>query len=424
MEVPGQDDRLSPRGFVAPGFEPVRDAFQSLYDLGWDHGSSFSVYLNGRPVIQLTGGAVSPESIQMVASATKVVEAACIGLLVDRGLLRWDDLLALHWPELGIDQGDEKARISLRQLMMHRAGLPAFDRKLRNTEIFDLDARAAFLSGQVQEPGLFRAEEDWRTDAAPQAYHAVSRGLYSGELLRRVDPQRRSLGTFFRDEIGAPLGLDFWIGLPESEEPRVVPTRMDAAAFTFALSGEESADPRLAFQPNEREFLRRLFTEPGSLQQRALNCMLLEGVPPAELGNHRLTRAGELPSSNGVGNAEALARLMALLASGGELDGVRIFRDPGTLRSALLCAERYETDAVMLEPVEWTQGGFGRFAAEAGPVPFTFGWGGAGGQMARLVPELGLGCGYVTDTLGARFAAHDPRGRLLLAATLRCLERT
>ncbi len=402
------------QGFVAPGFEPVQDAFQSLFDRGWDSGSSFSAYVDGQPVVQLTGGSASPEGIQLVASTTKMVEAACIALLVDRGLLSYDDPIAARWPEFG---ARGKEGITVRQLMMHRAGLPVFDRKMGRAELFDPEALASFLAGQEQVPELFRPEgEDWREGVAPQAYHAVSRGLYSGALLRRVDPQGRTLGTFFQEEIGEPLGLDFWIGLPESEEPRVVRTRMDAAAFQLALSGETSDDPRLQFLPNEREFLRRLFTEPNSLQSRALNCFAIEDVPPAEAGNHRLTRACELPSSNGVGNAEALARLMAMLASDGELNGVRIFQSPGTLRGVLLCAERYETDGIMLEPVEWTQGGFGRFDS-------AYGWGGAGGQMARFAPDCGLGCAYVTDTLGARFASHDPRGNLLLAATLRCLDR-
>lgn len=410
---------MSPRGFVATGFEPVQEAFQSLFDRGWDTGSAFSAYVDGWPVVQLTGGSASPESIQLVASATKVAEATCIALLVDRGLLSYDDPIAAHWPEFG---ARGKEGITVRQLMMHRAGLPVFDRKMGCAELFDPEAMASFLAGQAQVPELFRpAGEDWRLDSAPQAYHAVSRGLYSGALLRRVDPKGRSLGVFFREEIGEPLGLDFWIGLPESEEPRVARTRMDAAAFQLALSGAESDDPRLRFQPNEREFLRRLFTDPGSLQHRALNCFAIEDVPPAEAGNHRLTRACELPSSNGVGSAEALARLMAMLASGGALKGVRIFQSPRTLPSALQCAEHYETDGVMLEPVMWTQGGFGRFPAPEEPPFSIYGWGGAGGQMARFSPDWGLGCAYVTDTLGARFAAHDPRGNLLLAMTLLCL---
>ena len=40
-------------------------------------------------------------------------------------------------------------------------------------------------------------------------------GFYEGELLRRVDPQHRSLGQFFQDEIASPLGLDVYIRLPE-----------------------------------------------------------------------------------------------------------------------------------------------------------------------------------------------------------------
>ena len=132
----------------------MRDVFRGFFDKHWDTGSAVSIYRLGEPVVRLTGGfriagdgnavAYDADTIQLVASTTKFVESLCIMLLVDRGLVRYDDRVADYWPEIA--HGDSsKATVTIPQLMMHRAGLPVFDRKLGDDELFDLDARARFL---------------------------------------------------------------------------------------------------------------------------------------------------------------------------------------------------------------------------------------------------------------------------------------
>ena len=189
------------RGSVAVGYEAVADAFHAFFTKGWDVGSAVSVDVRGEPVVQLTGGVrvgtgdprpYDADTIQLAASATKFVESLVVALLVDRGLLRYDDRIVEYWPEFASGHPG-KAQVTVRQLMMHRAGLPVFERKLGDEELFDLDARARFLERQVQVPELFAVEPPgaaWKSQrpAPPQAYHAVSRGLYSSELVRRVDP--------------------------------------------------------------------------------------------------------------------------------------------------------------------------------------------------------------------------------------------
>ena len=429
----------SVHGPVAAGYEPVRGVFQSFFDKGWDTGSSVSVYRRGAPVVQLTGGrritgddSVVPydaSTIQLVASTTKFVESVCIALLVDRGLVRYDDRIADHWPEFaGGHSGKE--RVTIRQLMMHRAGLPVFERKLGDAEIFDFDARARFLEAQPQVPELFEPEPtngDWRHQrpAPPQAYHAVSRGLYSSELVRRVDSKHRRLGQFFRDEIAEPLGIDFWISLPDDAVSRVSATQPDPTAVTRLLAGDlesfrTSADPRYALRDYEVAFLQQLFTVPTSIPSRALNCLAPSGVSPMQLANHPKLRAAELASSSGFGNAESLARIAALVVGGGTLGGTRIFGSERALREACVVAESYAIDGLMGTPVAFTQGGFARFDNDDDRNTVSVGWGGAGGQMVRFVPELDLAIGYVTNSLGTRMAMNDPRGVAVLRAAVEC----
>lgn len=423
------------RGTVAPAYAAVGDVFRGFFTTAWDVGSAVSVYVRGEPVVRLSGGIrIGPgdvpydePTIQLVASTTKFVESLCIALLVDRGLLRYDDRIVHHWPEF--DGGHaSKALVTVRQLMMHRAGLPVFERKLGDDELFDFDARARFLAQQPQVPSLFVAEPangDWKTQhpPPPQAYHAVSRGLYSSELVRRVDPTHRRLGLFFRDEIAEPLGIDFWISLPDDQAPRVSRTQIEPTVMARLFAGDiaslrSSDDPRHALHDYEIAFFQQLLTKPDSLPSRALNCLAPSGVTPAELANSPKLRQCELASSSGFGSADALARLASLAAGGGSLGGRRIFGSDRALRDAADVADSYAVDSLMLTPVAFTQGGFARFESDDPNHTVSIGWGGAGGQLVRYVPELDLAIGYVTNTLGARMAMNDPRGLMLLAAAV------
>jgi CubicO group peptidase (beta-lactamase class C family) len=431
------DDTI--RGSVAAGYDQVRTVFRSFFEKGWDVGSGVSVYVRGEPVARLTGGTrihatdapvpYDHETIQLVASTTKFVESLALALLAYSGAQSYDDRIVEHWPEYAGGHA-RKDRVTVRQLMMHRAGLPVFDRKLGDDELFDLDARARFLEQQPQIAELFDPEPssgDWKHQrpAPPQAYHAVSRGLYSSELVRRVDPRHRRLGLFFRDEIAEPLGIDFWIGLPDELAARVSGTRLDPTVMMRLMAGEMAAlatstDPRHALTEYEIQFFLNLLTNPDSLQHRALNCLAPSGVAPTELANHPKLRACELASSSGFGGADALARLAALVANGGTLGGVRIFSSDAALHAAAEPAETYAVDSTMLTPVAFTQGGFARFVADDAERTVSVGWGGAGGQLVRFVPELALAIAYVTNTLGSRMAMNDPRGLELLEAAVAC----
>ena len=424
------------RGFTAPAFDAVREVFQGFFTNRWDVGSAVSVYVGHEPAVRLTGGSrlgpgdpgpYDDQTIQLVASTTKFVESLCIALLVDRGLLRYDDRIVQHWPEFAGGHAN-KALVTVRQLMMHRAGLPVFERKLGDEELFDFDARARFLERQPQLPELFAAEPasgDWRSQhpAPPQAYHAVSRGLYSSELVRRVDPKHRRLGLFFRDEIAEPLGIDFWISLPDERAPRISRTQMERTVMERMVAGDiaslrGSSDPRHALHDYEIAFFQQLLTQPDSLPARALNCLAPSGVSPAELANSPKLRACELASSSGFGGADALARLASLAANGGTLGSTRIFSSGRALEEAADTAESYAVDGLMLTPVAFTQGGFARFESDDAQRTVSIGWGGAGGQLVRFVPELDLAIAYVTNTLGARMAMNDPRGLTLLDAAV------
>ena len=139
----------------------------------------------------------------LVYSATKGLAAMTLALAHSRRWLDYDERIASYWPEFAQHGKD---RITVRQLLAHQAGLFAFDEPVDRDTVADLDRLAAVMARQTPawEPGT------------RQAYHAITLGFYESELLRRVDPQHRSLGQFFEDEIARPLGIDAYIRLPES----------------------------------------------------------------------------------------------------------------------------------------------------------------------------------------------------------------
>ena len=274
-------------GIVEPGFERVRDAFVRNFDEHGDVGAGFCLHVEGRKVVDVWGGVADEatnepygeSTLQLVFSTTKGATAACANLLMQRGLLDIDAPVVTYWPEFG---AAGKENIPVRWLLCHKAGLPVIDKRLSLAEVLAWDPVIAALS--VQEPV-------WEPGTA-HGYHALTFGWLVGEVVRRIDG--RSLGTFFADEIAKPLGLEFWIGLPESEEHRVAP-----------LIGNLLPEGDV---PNEE--LRALieeFTGPDSVLGRALT---LNGAFDMDCWNDRAVHAAEIGAANGITDARSLSRLV------------------------------------------------------------------------------------------------------------------
>ncbi|TKK88035.1 beta-lactamase family protein [Herbidospora galbida] len=367
-------------GTTAPGFEPVLDAFEDNFAHHDEIGAAVCVYVNGEKVVDLWGGSASEgrpwteDTLQVVFSTTKAITAACALHLVDRGLLDLDAPVAAYWPEFG------KPDIPVRWLLTHQAGLAALDTPVTPAEAIAWKPVVAALEAQqpLWEPGT------------ESGYHAHTFGWLVGEVVRRVSG--RSLGTYLREEITGPLGLDFWIGLPASEYHR--------AARIISPKIDMSVDP--ATLP---EALRPYF-DPTSLTMRASMAVtpFLDHNDPAEL-------AAEFPSSNGAGTARGLAGFYAAL-----LDG-RIL-SPGLL--ALATTEQVNgVDKVLRVPVRIGLG-FGLPTPDMfwhGPT--AFGFSGHGGSLGFADPARGLAFGYVMNH--GRDPITDKRAENLVRAVLASL---
>ena len=183
-----------------------------------------------------------------------------------------------------------KETITVRQLLAHQAGLFTFDEPVDKNVVADLDHLAEVL---------VRQKPAWRPGTR-QAYHALTLGFYESELLRRIDPQHRSLGQLFQEEIASPLGLDFYIRLPES-----IP---DARLATLAPSGRFAMPRGLPIR-----FLLAMVNRDSNIH-RAMNVTLgFLGLDEDRIYARNL----EVPSGGGVGTARAIAHAYSVFATGG-----------------------------------------------------------------------------------------------------------
>ena len=341
---------VSINGRCDPRFDSVREAFAANFQAGHEVGASFAATVDGKPVVDLWAGHSNAartkpwerDTIVNVFSTTKAMTALCAHILVDRGLLDVDAPVARYWPEFA--QAD-KGTMPVRYLLSHTAGLAAIREPLSSDALYDWNRMTRALA----------AETPWWEPGSTSGYHAMTFGYLVGELIRRI--AGKSVGKFFRDEIAAPLHADFQIGLPPSDDVRVtemIPPSADetAAAGTSATIDTESLLAKVMANPR---------------------------IVP-ELANTRAWRAAEIPAANGHGNARALARVMAALACGGSLDGVRLLR-ADTIDRAIE-QQCYDRDLVLGFPIRW---GLGFMMASddlpLGPNRRTFGHGGWGGSL-------------------------------------------
>jgi len=204
-------ERFGIQGHVSGGFEAVREAFVEHFVRRHELGGACCIFHRGEKVVDLWGGIRNMrsgepwerETMVVVHSATKGLAAMTLAVAHSRGWLDYEERVSTYWPEFA---QNGKERITVRQLLAHQAGLFAINEFVDRRIVADFDRLAPVLARQkpAWEPGT------------RQAYHALSLGFYESELLRRVDPQRRSLGQFFQDEIASRLGEDVYIRLPEA----------------------------------------------------------------------------------------------------------------------------------------------------------------------------------------------------------------
>jgi CubicO group peptidase (beta-lactamase class C family) len=377
-------DHVVVHGHVSRGFESVRAAFVDNFVHRHELGASCCIYRRGEKVVDLWGGIRNErtgepwerDTMVLVHSSTKGLAAMTLALAHSRGWLDYEAPVCRYWPEFA-QQGKE--RITVRQLLAHQGGLFELDEPIDRALVSDLDRLATVLA---------RQKPAW-PPGTRQGYHAITLGFYESELLRRIDPRHRSLGTFFQDEIATPLALDVYIRLPES----IPNSRLATMARPGMWEMLRGFGPRFMAQA----------MNPHSKIVRALRGSELP-IDPDRIYSRNL----EVPSGSAVGTARAIAHAYSVFATGGcelglQRDTLDLLTEPATppthgFHDVCLGGEVQFSFGFMKPSAVWP---FGSNHA-------SFGSPGAGGSLGFADPQRGIGYAYVTNRMGTTLTG-DPR---------------
>jgi CubicO group peptidase (beta-lactamase class C family) len=326
----------------------------------------------------------------LVHSTSKGLAAMTLAVAHSRGWIDYEECVCRYWPQFA---QEGKERVTVRQLLAHQAGLFALDEPVDRATVADLDRLAVILARQkpVWEPGT------------RQAYHGITLGYYQGELIRRVDPQHRSLGQFFQDEIASPLGLDVYIRLPES----IPDTRLATMSRPGLVEMLRGFGPRFMLEAmNPRSNINRT----------------LRGTELPPDAARVYARNLEVPSGGAVGTARAIAKAYSVFATGGRELGLRRETLDLLAAPAIPPAHGFHDECLKGE-VQFSLG----FMKPSAVWPFggtrSFGSPGAGGSLGYADPDAGVGYAYVTNRMGTTLTG-DPRDVALRDALDAAWQRT
>lgn len=381
---------MQTQGYFDLRFEAARDAFAELFADPQERGAALCVQVGGETVLDLWAGVADKDgqeawhsdTILNLFSCTKTFASVTLLQLVGEGKLELDAPVARYWPEFA---AAGKAGISVRQLLCHRAGLPAIRATLPAEALYDWQAMT----------GALAAEQPWWTPGEAHGYAPITYGWLVGELIRRADG--RGPGESIAARVAAPLGLDFHVGLADEEFHRVA-----HIARAKGNMGDAAA----------QRLLKSMMTEPNSLSTRSFT------NPPSIMTstNKPEWRRMQQPAANGHGNARSLAGFYAALLDGQLLDSEllsELTREHARGDDlTLLTSTRFGLGCMLDQPdVANATYGMGRYA---------FGHPGAGGSSGFADPERELAFGFVTNTLGP-YVLMDPRAQKLARVVKDCL---
>ncbi|WPC06389.1 serine hydrolase domain-containing protein [Pseudomonas benzenivorans] len=378
------------QGYFDLQFEAVKDAFAALFEDPQERGAALCIQVAGETVVDIWAGVADKDGQQAwhsdtilnLFSCTKPFTAVTALQLVGEGKLELDAPVARYWPEFAAAGKD---RITLRHLLSHQAGLPALRQPLPAEALYDWQAMTAALA----------AEEPWWALGEGHGYAPITYGWLVGELLRRVEG--RGPGESIVARTAKPLGLDFHVGLADSEFERVAHISRGKGNL-----GDAAA----------QRLLKVTLSEPTALSTRAFT------NPPSIMTstNKPEWRRMQQPAANGHGNARSLAGFYSALLDGRLLesellDELTREHSCGDDKTLLTCT-RFGLGC-MLEQPELANATYGMGAR-------AFGHPGAGGSIGFADPERDVAVGFVTNNLGP-FVLMDPRAQKLARVLADCL---
>ena len=370
-------------GIWDPRFDGVVTTLADSLDAGTDVGASVAVFVEGEPMVDVWGGFVdeahsapwAEDTLTNVWSTTKTMTFLCTLMLADRGELDFYSPVARYWPEFA---AGGKEHVEVRHIMSHTAGLAGWTEPLEPEALADWDRCTSVLA----------AQEPWWEPGTASGYHAVTQGFLIGEVVRRITGT--TIGAWFASEVAGPLGADFFIGLPESEDPRV----------SFVIPPP----------PLDLEALN-----PSEFALRALSNPPLDATFP----QREWWRRAEIPAANGHGNARSVAQVQSIVAGGGEARGTRLLSTAGC--EAIFDEQAHGKDLILGLPNRFGMG-YG-LSHELMPIgPRACYWGGYGGSLILMDLDAQLTVCYVMNRMDSGLQGDLRGANIMMAAAVALTE--
>ena len=373
---------MSIHGTCEKKFQPVKELFKEIHQSGREVGSSFSVYKDGIPLIDIWSGYTDKEknkewkrdTLANVWSTTKGITALTIAHAYEQGILDYEEKVSTYWPEFA---SNGKEEITVGMLLSHQAGICG-----SNTDNVN-----DYYDQEIMATELAQMEPLWKPGTA-SGYHSLTYGWLASELIIRLTG--KTLGTYFRDEIAIPNEIDFYIGLPESEEHRVA----EMVPFPKKENQNKEMDLNVAKKFSDKG--------PNLLKHQ----------------NTREWRQAEIASANGQGCASGIAKLYSLVVTD---DLSKKILNNSTIQT--MSEERIAGRDLVLGVVTRWGAGFvmNMHKIIYGPVEGSFGHSGWGGSCGFGDPVNNIGMSYVMNKMANNLAA-DGRSIELIHKTYECLK--
>jgi CubicO group peptidase (beta-lactamase class C family) len=378
-------------GDVHPDFRRVARTLGLQLRL-YPGGAAACVYHRGECVVDLWGGAADTDgrtwtrdTMAPSFSTTKGVASTALHVLVDRGMLDYDDCVSRHWPEFA-QEGKEE--ITVRQVLAHQSGLYHIRQMIDHAErMLDWE----HMVGAIERARPIHAPGE------KTGYHGLTFGFLVGEIIERVTGKRFS--RVVQEEIAEPLGLDgLYIGAPEEVLPRAADLIWERPRFPW---------PRVPYGPRGGLLGRAVAAGATAYEMllaavgiefevsSVLDALAPRGISSIDFSANETLRA-TIPAANGLFTARSLARMYAALAGGGQIDGVRLLSCE-TLDRATEVQHRKRARRVLPFDMRWRLGYHG-IATTRGIPGQGFGHFGFGGSGAWADRDLDLSVALIVNS--------------------------
>ena len=378
-------------GYCDPAFLKVKQAFINNFVEEGELGAAIAVYIDGEKTINLWGGctdtgrklAWKEDNIAGFYSTGKPLAALCVLKLIDEGYIELDKPVCNWWPEFA---AAGKEALTVRQLLSHQAGLQSIRKRLPED---------AFLDWKLMTREL-AAAAPWNPTGSVHTYHTNTYGFLAGELVRQVSGL--DFNRYFAANIATPLKADVFFGIPDEDLPRAV-----------ELVWHPSGDPPVGIldlpMSEERRMVLHCYFNPS-------------GFSSMGVMNTTNWRQAVIPSTNGHGTADGIARIYHVLSHGGSYGGKKILSQELLTEATRIQSQGY--CPILERDVSFCLG-FQRTRPDRplGPNTDSFGHYGTGGSLGFADPSLKLGFGYVMNAITPRW--QSPRNRALLEALYECV---